>query len=48
MGQYMVEELDRYLEGVPLLWQIRPKHLTHSVHQLHLDLGANKQGVAAS
>lgn len=34
MGQYMVEELDRYLAGEPLLWQVGPTQLAHSVHQL--------------
>jgi len=34
MGQYMVDELQRYLAGVPLLWQVKPSELEHSVHQL--------------
>ena len=34
MGQYMVDELDRYLAGEPLLWQVAPTQLAHSVHQL--------------
>ena len=32
MGQYMVEELDRYLAGRPLRWQVRPTSLQGSVH----------------
>ena len=34
MGQYMVDELDRYLSGLPLLWQVHAAELAHSVHQL--------------
>ncbi len=34
MGQYMVDELDRYLAGRPLHWQVRPTTLEGSVHQL--------------
>jgi phosphoglycerate dehydrogenase-like enzyme len=34
MGQYMVDELDRYLAGSPLLWQVKAGALAHSVHQL--------------
>ena len=34
MGDYMVEELDRYLAGEPLKWQVRPDGLAHSVHAL--------------
>ena len=34
MGDYMVEELDRYLAGEPLKWQVRPSGLAHSVHAL--------------
>jgi phosphoglycerate dehydrogenase-like enzyme len=34
MGQYMVDELDRYLAGRPLLWEARGGRLAHSVHQL--------------
>ena len=34
MGQYMVEELDRYLDGLPLKWQVRPAQTKYSVHQL--------------
>jgi phosphoglycerate dehydrogenase-like enzyme len=33
MGQHMVDELDRYLAGRPLLWQVRPAALDGSVHQ---------------
>jgi phosphoglycerate dehydrogenase-like enzyme len=33
MGQYMVEELDRYLSDLPLRWQVRPLKIKHSVHQ---------------
>lgn len=33
MGQYMVEELDRYLAGKPLRWQVNPAVAIHSVHQ---------------
>jgi phosphoglycerate dehydrogenase-like enzyme len=34
MGQYMVDELDRYLSGSPLLWEVRASELAHSVHEL--------------
>ena len=34
MGQYMVDELDRYLAGRPLRHQVRPERLNGSVHQL--------------
>jgi phosphoglycerate dehydrogenase-like enzyme len=34
MGQYMLDELDRYLTGRPLLWEAMRENLTHSVHQL--------------
>ncbi|MGC4033459.1 MAG: hydroxyacid dehydrogenase [Tepidisphaeraceae bacterium] len=34
MGQYMVEELDRFINGRPLQWAIRPEALAHSVHQI--------------
>jgi len=32
LGQYMVDELDRYLAGVPLEWQVQPTEVAHSVH----------------
>jgi phosphoglycerate dehydrogenase-like enzyme len=32
MGDYMVEELDRYMRGVPLLWRVRAGELMNSVH----------------
>jgi phosphoglycerate dehydrogenase-like enzyme len=32
MGQYMVEELDRYIRGIPLLWRVRAGELVNSVH----------------
>lgn len=34
MGQYMVDELDRYLAGRPLLWQVRATDVKNSVHEL--------------
>jgi phosphoglycerate dehydrogenase-like enzyme len=33
MGQYMVDELDRYLTGRPLRWQVRPAELANSVNE---------------
>ena len=38
LGQYMVEELDRYLAGRPLLWRVRGTELEHSVNQLTADV----------
>ncbi|MGC4030969.1 MAG: hydroxyacid dehydrogenase [Tepidisphaeraceae bacterium] len=34
MGQYMVDELDRYLAGRPLQWAVQPAAVANSVHQL--------------
>ncbi|HRJ72424.1 MAG TPA: hydroxyacid dehydrogenase [Terrimicrobiaceae bacterium] len=33
MGQYMVEELDRYLAGEPLRWEITPGLAARSIHR---------------
>lgn len=33
MGQYMLEELDRYLAGIPLRWEITPELASRSIHR---------------
>ena len=33
MGYYMLEELDRFLEGEPLQWEITPQLAAHSIHR---------------
>jgi phosphoglycerate dehydrogenase-like enzyme len=35
MGEYMVEELERYLEGEPLRWIITPDLAARSIHRPH-------------
>lgn len=48
MGQYMVEELDRYLAGEPLQWQVLPAKAAHSVnHELFARLTAVPKSSAA-
>ncbi len=44
MGQYMVDELDRYLAGRPMHWQVRPAELGGSVHQLTLMVNETDMG----
>jgi phosphoglycerate dehydrogenase-like enzyme len=47
MGQYMVDELDRYLAGEPLRWQVKPTTTAHTVnHELFARLTAPKPVVA--
>jgi phosphoglycerate dehydrogenase-like enzyme len=33
MGQYMFEELERYLAGIPLRWEITPRIAARSIHR---------------
>ncbi len=47
LGQYMVEELDRYLAGEPMRWQVRPKQLEHTVHFLNTKDAAVKDEAPA-